>query len=222
MTWLCEDAIEHCFVRFFRFNTNGDEHGKGKFCMSYLVRASKTLTLWHGGNLDYDQDSITHKGGRWEYGPGLYLITTYSIAMKYAKGSRKLYQVTISEGTDIKDVHLPMKDAKEFLKQHGTKSKLKDVFQRMDDLSARMKLADKIPAENFLIIIINEDAVKSSKANELRSFIVSHGIDYWIVDNAFGFTTNRMVVLFNSKRIVSKERMSGREIEEFDLPTKFS
>ena len=185
--------------------------------MGFLVRASKTLTLWHGGNLDYAEDYIAHKGGRWEHGPGLYLITTYSIAKKYAKGSRKLYRVVISEGHDIKDATIPAEDVKEFLRLYCIKKKLKEVAERLEKYTKD----GKVQAENFVTILMNNEAIKNTDTDELRRFLVTHGIDYWIADNMFGFT-NRMVVLFNNKKIVSKERMSGKEIEVFDLPTRFS
>jgi hypothetical protein len=48
------------------------------------------------------------------------------------------------------------------------------------------------------------------------------GVDYSIVDNAFGWH-ERMVVLFNMKCIVSKRVVSSKEkLEVFDLPTTFS
>ena len=63
---------------------------------------TNTMTFWHGGNLDdYNQGAINQKAGRYEYGPGLYLITKYSEAIKYAKGSRKLYKVTVEKGNNI-------------------------------------------------------------------------------------------------------------------------
>ena len=42
------------------------------------------MNVWHGGKLeDSYQDSISHKKGRWEHGPGLYLTTHYDTAKKY-------------------------------------------------------------------------------------------------------------------------------------------
>ena len=61
--------------------------------------ARETMTFWHGGNLDTSTD-VSHKTGRWEYGPGLYLTTQFDVVQKYAKGSRKLYRVVVEKGVD--------------------------------------------------------------------------------------------------------------------------
>jgi len=37
--------------------------------LKYKVVAEQTLTLWHGGNLEFSKENISHKGGRWEHGP---------------------------------------------------------------------------------------------------------------------------------------------------------
>jgi hypothetical protein len=58
-----------------------------------------TMSLWHGGDLEGAyQETISHKKGRSEWGPGLYLTTHYGTAQKYSKGSRKLYMITIKKG----------------------------------------------------------------------------------------------------------------------------
>ena len=62
-----------------------------------------TRNFWHGGNLSEYSDIIAQKNGRYEFGSGLYLTTQYDVAKKYAKGSRKLYIVTVELGTDIHD-----------------------------------------------------------------------------------------------------------------------
>lgn len=176
------------------------------------------MTLWHGGNLEYSSDNVAHKKGRWEFGPGLYLTTHYSTAKKYAKGSRKLYQVTISRGTNITEVELPLENVMTFVETFVSKVKRKDVIQRLQ----KHEKNGGINADTFLNIIVNENAIKNKDTDKLRSFLVSQGIDYSIQDNAFGWH-ERMVVLFNMKKIKSKRIVTSKEkIEQFDLPDAFS
>ena len=179
--------------------------------------SSQTLTLWHGGNLEIGQDNVSHKRGRWEFGPGLYLTTHYDTAKKYSKGSRKLYQITISKGANINDVRFPIKVCLDFVEKFVTRSKKKNIIER---LNARA-VDGSINADTFLNIIINEESIKSTDTDELREFLVINGVDYSIQDNAFGWH-ERMVVLFNMEKIVNKRIITPKDkIEEFDLPTDF-
>jgi len=51
-----------------------------------LNDAHQTMSFWHGGNLDDYDDVIAHKKGRSEFGPGLYLTTSWDVVQKYRKG----------------------------------------------------------------------------------------------------------------------------------------
>lgn len=181
------------------------------------IVSEQTMTLWHGGNLEFAQENISHKGGRWEHGPGLYLTTHYDTARKYAKGSRKLYRIVLRKGTNITDVTIPMVAVREFIDTYFIKSRKKEIVARIEK---RIK-EDKINADTFLNIAFNEQAIKNTDTDKLRKFLVTQGVDYSIVDNAFGWH-ERMVVLFNMKNIVSKKIVTPKEkIETFDLPTDF-
>ena len=180
-------------------------------------KTASTLTLWHGGRLDdaYDE-SMSHSKGRWEYGPGLYLTTHYSTAQKYAKGGRKFYRVTISSGNDARVTDVPLQDAKTFVESHVTRSKMVDTIQAMDRNSER-----GLKADVFINILLNRGSLPATRSGKLREFLVQHGVDYEIVDNAFGWG-ERMIVLFNMAKIIKKEVVAPKEkLEVFDLPTEF-
>jgi hypothetical protein len=182
-----------------------------------LVVAEQTMTLWHGGNLEFAQENISHKGGRWEHGPGLYLTTHYDTARKYSKGSRKLYRIVIRKGTNITEVNIPIAVVREFMDTYFVRSRKKDVAERIEK---RIK-DDKINADTFLNITFNEQAIKNTDTDKLREFLVKQGVDYSIVDNAFGWH-ERMIVLFNMKNIISKKIVPPKEkIETYDLPTEW-
>jgi hypothetical protein len=183
----------------------------------YLVVSEATLILWHGGNLEFGKENIAHKGGRWEHGPGLYLTTHYDTARKYAKGSRKLYRVVIRKGVNIRDVDIPMTAVQEFIDTYFIKARRKDTTSRIE----KHVKDGKVNADTFLNITFNEQAIKNTDTDKLRSFLVQQGVDYSIVDNAFGWR-ERMIVLFNMKNIVSKQIVTPKEkIETYDLPTEF-
>lgn len=177
-----------------------------------------TLSLWHGGNLDNLESFTTQKKGRYEYGSGLYLTTHYQTASKYSKGSRRLWLVTISKGNDGKTANLNMENVKTFVSNHIVKRKQPEILQRME----KYNKGGQISFDIFNNILLNEDALKSSETENLRKFIVDNGIDYISVSNAFGWGET-MIVLFNLKKIISKQVIKPKDkIENFDLPTDFN
>lgn len=178
-----------------------------------------TLSLWHGGNLDYGaEEEFTHRKGRFEFAPGLYLTTSYNVVEKYKKGSRKLYLVTIEKGTNIDEVRIPIEDALRFVKQFVIRSKRPDVLDAID----RVEKNNEVDAGIFLNILINNEAIKASQSGTLKNFLVIQGADYSIVDNAFGWH-ERMVVVFNNKVIKNIQRVNPKDkIELYDLPTEWA
>lgn len=176
--------------------------------------APGTLTLWHGGNLDAPPPS-TGRSGRIEFGPGLYLTTHYATAQKYAKGARKLYQVVIRKGTDLDAVRVSPADARDIITRVAPRKVQKDILTRLE------RFTPDIPAAIVLNNLINSEAIRPAHHDTVRQWLLDHGIDYAIEDNAFGWR-ERMVVVFNPDVIVSKTRvMPGDDLDPFDLPTTF-
>lgn len=175
-----------------------------------------TMNFWHGGNLnDYD-DVIAQKNGRYEYGPGLYITTSYDVASRYSKGSRKLYLITIEKGKDIQDSFLSLESVKDFMNKYVVSSKRKEIFIRLEKYIE----GDMVPADIFNNLILNSKGIKSSNTRYLREFYVNNGIDYELVFNPFGFGED-MVVLYNMKKIVNVIQVKpGDRFEYYDLKKK--
>lgn len=173
------------------------------------------ITLYHGGNLrDGIKDSLSHKSGRWEYGPGLYLTSNYYTASKYARGSRNLYKVEVESGNNIDDINIDYSTALEFISKHVIANKRKAIINTLD----RYVKDDKIAAFILNNSIIDNHAIRGNKINEYRKFLVDNGADYSIVTNAFGWGET-MLVVFNFKK-VSNIRLSKNEYS--DLSGTFS
>ena len=173
---------------------------------------SNSMVFWHGGNLDQFDDVIAQKNGRYEFGPGLYATTHFDTARKYSKGSRKFYRLTIDRGTELHSVKIPAQQVIGFIRTYVIKAKQKDILDRLSKYGA------EIPAYAFLNNIINEKAIKPSSSGELRKFLIGCGVDYELVQNAFGWHET-MIVLFNMKKILKVEQITSKDkIEVFDLP----
>jgi hypothetical protein len=171
------------------------------------------MIFWHGGNLnDYDQP-MKHKKGRHEYGPGLYATTHYDTAKKYAKGSRKLYLLEIEKGNELTKSTLPFEVAEKFINSNVTKSKRNEVLERLSKYNKN----NQVPANIFSNIILNSDALKSSKMNLLREFLVNNGIDYEMVNSPFGWN-EIMIVLYNISKISNVKQVTPKDkIKIYDI-----
>jgi len=194
----------------------------GEYLKEVIIAPSTTpgtISLWHGGRLDnaYDE-TISHKKGRWEFGPGLYLTSHYQTAQKYAKGSRRLYLITIAKGNDAKDTSIPIDKALIWCKDYVIRSKQAEVLGRLNKWVEH----GEVKAYIFINVIINNDAIKNTDTAALRTFLVRQGVDYLTTDNAFGWHET-MITLFNMAKIAEKKVVNPKdEIEMFDLPTEWN
>jgi GNAT superfamily N-acetyltransferase len=165
------------------------------------------MELYHGGNLDEYNDIIAQKSGRYEYGAGLYLTSHLETALKYAKGSRKLYKITVRKGRDIHDATINFDKINTFIKKYVIASKRKEIVGRTE----KYNVDGKMKAYIFNNIILNEKAVSPSNTKYLRNFLIENGVDYEIVDNPFGWGET-MIVLYNMDNIVNVEKLDRSKL----------
>ena len=150
----------------------------------------------------------------------MYLITKYDVAQKYAKGGRKLYQITIAKGKSSDEVAIPLANIQQFVNQYVLTAKRKDVLGRMQQYA---RDGSNVNSQIFINILINEDAIKSANMPQLREFLIQHGVDYQIVRHPFGWGDSTMVVLFKMDKIVQAKVVTPQEkITQFDLPSDFA
>lgn len=179
-----------------------------------IPKIPNTINFFHGGNLDNIDDFISQKKGRYEYGVGLYLINHYETALKYSKGARKLYIVSVEIGTDLEKTLIPKDKILTFIKYFIVGTKKKMVTERILKYE---KEDGMIPAYIMNNVILNEEAISSSNGKHLMEFYVENGIDYNLISNPFGWGET-MMVLFNMKKIKKIIRINGGDkLESYDL-----
>jgi len=169
-----------------------------------VTQDNTNMVFWHGGdltNIDYDYRGKT---GKQEYGPGLYLTTSYDVVKNYIKGNRKLYKVTVSSGNDIDNVILNYDVVKQFL---GTLPKPIRIL--LDSVFQKHVVDNTIKAYIINNCFVNYNLLKPAISQKLRQFYLDNNIDYNIVDNVFGWGEKQMV-LFNTNKIEYIERMTGK------------
>ena len=188
--------------------------------LKYLTEqlsSNKTIKMWHGGNLEDYSDIIAQKNGRYEYGAGLYLTTSYNVVQKYKKGSRKLYLITVSDGNDLNSSYIDYDVCIDFVNNYVIKNKRQDIIDAID----RRRKPEGVPASVMNVSIMNNKAIKSTNTTALRQFFIDNGVDYEIVKNAFGWG-EWMMVLYNMNKIIDKQIITSKDkIDDYDLPTEF-
>jgi len=176
------------------------------------------MSFWHGGDLS-DTSMRPQKNGRFEYGAGLYLITKFEVAQRYAKGSRKLYMVNVHQGTEIHSVQLTPSDAINFVKLYLSRSAQKEVLEYIDK---NIERTGHLSASSFNNMVLNSGGLSSKNTVALSQFLVQHGADYEIIKHPFGWGGAVMMVLYNINKVASIHRVMPKDtITDFDLPGKF-
>lgn len=139
--------------------------------------------LFHGGNLDdFSYSGVIPKRNRIYGGVGLYLTSNKDVArVRYAKGNRKLYSVTVdlNEKNDIARVTLTLAEAVAFIKSYVKVRLRKELSERITYYSKKFG-GNKIPAYIFYNTMLNEDALSMKNFNTLRMFLVEKGAYYEI------------------------------------------
>jgi len=176
-----------------------------------------TIALYHGGrDLKASfRDTIAHKKGNWEYGPGLYLTTHYNTARKYAKGGGKVYKVVVEKGQEADDTWIDEQDINKFVSDYILAAKRKKLL-----LDLGKHIGPKgINADTFINLVLYYKAVTNSKSGKLKDFLSEHGVDYNIVTRYNGRDETVMVVI-NSKKIMNVSTVDPNT-KDYELPFKF-
>ena len=189
-----------------------------------LEKDPNIMYFFHGGDLEDIKYDIQQNVNRQKYGSGLYLITNYDVAKKYAKGSRKFYIVGVEKGVDISDVELNYHDLSNNVlsRVRGMGNKrsgqtlliLIDINPKFFKGSGVNQTISAFIVNNYFI---NNNLLTPQNSQLWREYLVANGIDYEIVDNAFGYHET-MMVLYNPRKIKSVKRiMPNDKLPTYDL-----
>lgn len=176
------------------------------------------MSFWHGGDLS-DTSMRPQKKGRFEYGAGLYLITKYEVAQRYAKGSRKLYKVDVHKGNDISTIKLNDTDAINFVNTYVKRSERKEILYY---IYQNIERVGYLAANSFNNLLLNSKGIGAKDTVTLSKFLVQNGADYELISSPFGWGNAVMMVLYNIDKVAKITRVMPKDnITDFDLPGKF-
>jgi hypothetical protein len=185
------------------------------------------MNLWHGGrDLEYNYREYPGSSkGNWEHGPGLYLTTHYLTARKYAKGNGKTYnvEIEIENKINIEDINISLTSISEFVNNFVIGKKRKVFLDSVYENVERMNSKDKIKASHFLNLIINFDAINSSKTKDLNNFLVENKVDYSVVNN-YGGRNETVIVIFNNDMIKKVEFIPSKNVslDDYEIDISFN
>jgi len=172
----------------------------------------ETMIFWHGGDLSDISNTFKQQTKRQEYGPGLYLTTSYDVVSKYIKGGRKLYRVEVALGNSLEDSDIPYDIVIEFLNELP-----KSISIKLKSIIDNYNKDGFISAEIINNLFVNNNLLKPEISFKLKNFYLENNIDYSLVNNAFGWGED-MMILFNTNKIINVERIGPKDkIDKFDL-----
>lgn len=170
------------------------------------------MIFWHGGDLSDISNTFKQQTKRQEYGPGLYLTTSYDVVSKYIKGSRKLYRVEVALGNSLEDSDIPYDIVINFLNELP-----KSISIKLKSIIDNYNKDGFISAEIINNLFVNNNLLKPEISFKLKNFYLENNIDYSLVNNAFGWGED-MMILFNTNKIINVERIGPKDkIDKFDL-----
>jgi hypothetical protein len=138
-----------------------------------------TFQMYHGGKRwsRIPTEILGSAKGRYEAGVGIYFTNDYNTARKYARGSRVVHLVDIDKNfKDISDVHLPLNDVIEFVKNCGGMRRKPDIINSLKSNAERMK-NDWIYADILNNLIVNYEAGSGNVGINVANYFVSKGAD---------------------------------------------
>jgi len=172
------------------------------------------MHFFHGGNLDEINTDIQQKASRQKFGAGLYLTTNYNVVLKYNKGSRKLYLVSVQKGNSIDEKIFTLEVIMQFLNTTYSKPKVKQILEW---LNYKPLKNNEVPGYLINNILINHNLLTPKISNEWKNFLVQNGVDYELVENAFGWGET-MMVLYNNNLIKHVKRINPKDkLPTYDL-----
>lgn len=170
-----------------------------------------SITMYHGGRALYLRDPIRpSRTGRWEYGPGLYLTSSYLQARQYAKGGGRVYEVTFSKKRPIDGVRIDLQEAIRFVKDY-VKVSLRPTI--IGDLKRSFDRRGFLEVEALMNLCVTDKALTPRNTVRLRELIVKCGADYALYRSC----NTTIAVIFNEHAILKIRPARDVPVDQYDL-----
>lgn len=171
-----------------------------------------TYFLWHGGHHFQTPVQIKPSStGNHEHGPGLYLTTNLSTAIKYAKGGGSTIIIELSAPIRwLEDAKCSWKEMDEFLKNLPRLKNRDKIREDLKNCHLRHKEEPEIFASYLVNLMVNYEYLSGKSGVLLAEFLVEHGID---ASCNHCSSDEDWVVLFNPDIVIKAHKKIAKEID---------
>lgn len=173
------------------------------------------IYLYHGARAWSGTPEVRGaKKGRVEYGPGLYLTTSYETARKYSKGGGSVLRIGLDpQIVWLESARMPLADALALARSlRGAKTRLERVAYDLSAAAERMKGrlgGDVVPVPSLVNLLVNLDLVSGVNGPVVAAALVALGIEASLVNAKHG---EDWVVLFDPRKIVSVDVVKPSDV----------
>lgn len=180
---------------------------------------SNQLRMWHGSSTGWDQVPTVQrcKPSRYEYGPGIYMTTSYLKAKEYAKGIRgQVLAIELDPAMQfLGSQKIDANDMKKWIAEESDLRHKSMIIQRIDAIVERMGTAH-IHASALLNNCVNAQALLGNSGPSLARWYASHGID-GVLEKV---NMEEWISVFNPKMIKRHQKVLSRDVpvSDYDLP----
>lgn len=188
---------------------------------SVETSTAEPIIMYHGAHRWQGPPQIVPlRKGHAEYGPGIYLTTSWATASRYAKGGGSVLRMEVDPG--IRLAHRVHVDAAEFLRQASSIPRLPGraaLTAAVERLSSKM--GPRVRGDFLLVAIVNSGSAVGKSGPAMARLLVEAGVDADLVRSPIG-KNEEWLVVFNPDAIRSVVRVTPDEVQRrgfaFDLP----
>lgn len=183
--------------------------------------AAEPIVMYHGAHRWRGPPQIVPlRKGHAEYGPGIYLTTSWSTASRYARGGGSVLRMEVSPF--IRLAHRVHVDAAEFLRRASSIPRLPGraaLAAAVERLSSGM--GPRVQGDFLLAAIVNSGSAVGKSGPAMARLLVEMGVESDLFRSPIS-KGEEWLVVFDPDAILSVERVAPDEVRRrgfaFDLP----
>lgn len=172
-----------------------------------------SLRLYHGGSGLTGQllEIKPSRSGRAELGVGLYLSNSVERASKYAKGSRRLYEVEVdlSQAQDLRNTYLPTQTVTDWVKKHVARAKQQPILRDISDHN----VSGYVSLNVLNNLMVNFETLTPKNSLALNKLLIEGHADY-VLDRFGGMANEQVLVVINPAIVKRIEPLSRQALNK--------
>jgi len=187
-----------------------------EYCL-YELKEERIVRFYHGGSSLFNTEPkiMDTKKGRYEYGPGIYLTTSYDTARKYAKGNKVVHLVEIKANKIVLpiDIKIELTDTIELISKKISMSS-KNREKMISDLKRSFEQRQYLTANTVISLLVNNEVLKGSAGPKVSEWLSHMGVtaDFNQMSN------EEWLIVFNPAIISSSSIVPVKQVGSIEFP----